>query len=606
MGTVLLLNMPFVSLDRPSIGISLLKAELAQAGIECRTAYANLFLAERVGLEPYQAVDARLPFFLGDWLFSQQLFGLGQGEDAWLPTLRSWLGSEADLQLVRELQRAIGPYLEACIERFSIANYDVIGFTSTFQQNLASLALARMVKERFPRKVVVLGGANCEGPMGVELHRSFPWIDYVFSGEADESFPAFLRSLFAGAPVSSQGMVYRDRGETRSTPAAPLVHAMDDLPVPDYDDYFAALNASPLAGDIQPALLLESARGCWWGAKSHCTFCGLNGSSMAFRSKSAGRVLSEIALQKSRYGITHFIAVDNILPHNYFTELLPQLKQSGLGASLFYEIKSNVNRRQVQLLSESGVRAVQPGIESLNTHVLALMRKGVSGIQNVQLLKWCRELGVQVAWNLLYGFPGETECDYAEIAATIDAVSHLTPPCAVARIRLDRFSPYFNDPQAWGLANVRPFSTYSLVYPLPPERIANLAYFFEYDYADGRQPDSYAAKALQAAADWRQNRGGDLVMETGAKPDLAITDTRPGRPPARYELNGIQSEIYLHCGEARPLAGLRALAQGALGSGEEVDRWLASFLAQLIDFRLMLRENQRYLSLAVPATAAAA
>src|SRR5208282_1767562 len=199
------------------------------------------------------------------------------------------------------------------------------------------------------------------------------------------------------------------------------IHDMDRLPDPDYGDYFAALGRSSLGPRIKPALLIESARGCWWGAKSHCTFCGLNGSTMAFRAKSAQRVYAELVRQKSRYGIGRFLAVDNIMSYHYFRDLLPMLNEHNPGVSLFYEIKSNLKRDQVELLRDAGVLAVQPGIESLSSHVLRLMRKGVTAIQNVQLLRLCREFGIEIAWNLLYGFPGETPEDYVETAQIIAA-----------------------------------------------------------------------------------------------------------------------------------------------------------------------------------------
>ena len=73
---VLLLNMPFVSVSRPSIGLSLLKARLAEEGIECVIGYPTIFLAERISLETYMLADERLShaLFLGDWLFAQHSF----------------------------------------------------------------------------------------------------------------------------------------------------------------------------------------------------------------------------------------------------------------------------------------------------------------------------------------------------------------------------------------------------------------------------------------------------------------------------------------------------------------------------------------------------
>src|SRR4029078_9458024 len=63
--------------------------------------------------------------------------------------------------------------------------YDIVGFSSTFQQNIPSLALARELKRRHPGVKILFGGANCEDEMGRELHRSFPFLDVVCSGEAD-------------------------------------------------------------------------------------------------------------------------------------------------------------------------------------------------------------------------------------------------------------------------------------------------------------------------------------------------------------------------------------------------------------------------------------
>src|SRR5262249_29657454 len=150
-------------------------------------------------------------------------------------------------------------------------------------------------------------------------------------------------------------------------------------------------------------LSFESARGCWWGEVAHCTFCGLNGATMAFRSKSAPRVLSEVLTLARKYRVLDLHAVDNILDHAYFEDLLPALAASGLDLSVFYEVKSNLKRHQLERLRDAGVDQIQPGIESLSTPILRLMRKGVTAWQNVRLLKWCAELGIDVLWNLLYG-----------------------------------------------------------------------------------------------------------------------------------------------------------------------------------------------------------
>jgi ribosomal peptide maturation radical SAM protein 1 len=595
---VLLLNMPFVSLDRPAIGISLLKARMAEEGLHCSVGYGSLFFAEWVGYWPYEITLDRISaaMFTGDWMFSKWLFP-GRDHSAYVATLRDHLGGDtAEFAAVLAMAEKVGSFLEACLERFEIGKFDVVGFTTTFEQNLSSLALARLIKDRHPKKLIIFGGANCEGVMGQELHRRFPWIDYVCSGEADNSFPALVKRLDAAEPPDGvPGVIDRRSGASRLAAPPDRIHDMDRLPDPDYDDYFQAVAASSLAQRVSPALLIESARGCWWGAKSHCTFCGLNGSTMAFRAKSAGRVYSELERQSARYGIGRFIAVDNIMSYHYFRDLLPMLKERNPGISLFYEIKSNLKRSQVELLRDAGVWSLQPGVESLSSHVLQLMRKGVSAIQNVQLLRLCREYGIEIAWNLLYGFPGETPEDYAETLRTIAAISHLKAPGVVAPIRLDRFSPNYDEAEHFGLVTVKPFPMYQHLYPFPAESVANLSYFFEYKYSDGRDPEKYVTEVRHQAQEWKKNQNGDLIKLYGSDPELALVDTRQQGAEVHYPLHGLQREIYDFCDEIQTFRSVMELAaaRGAHPASVEL------FLDQLVKTKLMLREGNQYLALAV-------
>src|SRR5262249_422442 len=145
------------------------------------------------------------------------------------------------------------------------------------------------------------GGANCEGEMGLQMIRSFPWLDYVCTQEGDIAFPQFIERLLRfDDPRPVPGILRR--GESVALTHPQLVRNMDDLPIPDYQDYFMQFAHSQLAAQIQPSLSIETSRGCWWGAKSHCTFCGLNGATMQYRSKSPERALAEMTQLKQIYG----------------------------------------------------------------------------------------------------------------------------------------------------------------------------------------------------------------------------------------------------------------------------------------------------------------
>jgi hypothetical protein len=146
---------------------------------------------------------------------------------------------------------------------------------------------------------------------------------------------------------------------------------------------------------------------------------------------------------------------------------------------LHIEIKANMRRSQLRTLSDAGMIYVQPGIESLNNRVLDLMDKGVSGCQNVRMLRDGAATGLSVAWNYLHGFPGETAEDYEPVIGQLPALEHLDPPVDLsARIAIERFSPYFNRPEL-GFSGLRPEAHYRFTYDLPESELYDLAYVFE-------------------------------------------------------------------------------------------------------------------------------
>ncbi len=196
--------------------------------------------------------------------------------------------------------------------------------------------------------MIVFGGANCEGEMGLQLLASFPWIDYVASGEAD-TLPRRCSTVAPAAtrPAPVRGVApARGAGGRRS--ASEAIRDLDALPYPDYDDYFARARARRRScRDAVAHVVFETSRGCWWGAKHHCTFCGLNGDTMAFRSKSPERAFDEISDLARRYGAERVGCVDNILDMRYVDTLFPLLAASGLELELFYEVKANLRYDQL-------------------------------------------------------------------------------------------------------------------------------------------------------------------------------------------------------------------------------------------------------------------
>jgi ribosomal peptide maturation radical SAM protein 1 len=592
-----LVSMPFMGLDRPSIQLGLLRAVGEGHGFAVRTLHANLDFAARIGPELYRTLaDARGPL-VGDWLFSAEAFGERAPDPAgrFLDVLGTAPGERE--RLLRLRAEDVPALLDDLVEGYPWSETQVVGFTCTFQQNAASFALARRLKRRHPHLLTVFGGANFDGEMGPELVRSVDSIDIAVVGEADTAFPSLLRALSRGEdPATVPGVVRRDGAGLIATPPAPPDADLDALPPPDYSEYFERaerLGLLPGSGRRDVWLPFESSRGCWWGAKHHCTFCGLNATTMRYRSKSAARVLAELATLARRHHTFRFEAVDNILDLRHLTSLFPAIVDGRHDYEFFYETKANLTRAQLRLLARAGVTHLQPGLESLSSNVLRLMNKGVRAAQNVNLLRWAGYYGTDVAWSILWGFPGETGADYAEQAAVAPQLVHLQPPGDSGRIWLERFSPLF--------ATIRRRSaerSYRYVYPAGFD-LDRLAYFFDYTL-DEALPDAAYEPLTTALDKWSDRWNGEPRPSLTYRSAPGLVQIRDARHPGSagtYTFEGPIAEIYL-AGAERPTAVSaihhRLSPRRPLGFVEEV-------LGEFARRGLIFRDGSLVLALATPA-----
>jgi ribosomal peptide maturation radical SAM protein 1 len=504
----------------------------------------------------------------------------------------------------REILPKVDEFIAHCMTQVDWSQYRAVGFSVTFAQTMSSLYLAYKLKRMYPKLAIIFGGANVDAEMGFDLLSGCEWIDYVVHGEAEQTFPQLLAAIRSGNTPDLPAISYRAQDKLVSgiSTTSPLKD-MDASPIPDYSDYFQQAAHRKLDRAVKIALPIESSRGCWWGAKHHCTFCGLNGVTMNFRKKSWDRVYDEIMTMSRSYRCLSFNAVDNILDMSYFQQLLPALAKANIDFTVFYEVKANLSRQHIQLLAQAGITRVQPGIESFSTELLQKMRKGVTAIQNVQFLKWCREYDVEPQWNLLYGFPGETPAQYAGFPELMRLLSHLKPPTGVFPVVYERFSPYHFDREKFNL-KISPLHNYRLLYPEDRFSLEKIAYYFEGTWEGQEQsPDSYIKPVVEMQQQWArhwQNKSIYFHYEKGPN-FLVLYDTRPlpqdkELTVRRTVLNDLQSKVYLFCDAHRSFNAIRQMVEeiNPAMTSEQVQRLLDSFVEQ----RLMFSENAHYVALA--------
>lgn len=599
---VTLVSMPWHTIDGPSLPLGILRSVTASAGLPAPTQYhANLrwveFLMSRTagGVGPpqyHEIAENGIWHGLGDWVFTGVLHDDPDFGVAGLARYAEEKGVKIDN--VRVFRQHAADFIDLAVKEILELSPALVGFSTTFMQNVPSLAAAKRLKEVAPEVAVVFGGGNCDGPMGAAIHRNFRFVDYVVSGEAEDAWPPLLRALDGdGSLAEVPGLVWRDDGVQRRNPKGGAVPAAR-LPVPDFGDYFERLSESPTYEYVEPKLVVETARGCWWGEKHHCTFCGLNGSLMGFRSKPPDAVLSELTTLVQRHHVLDVVMVDNILDMGYFSTVLPRLAALDWDVRIHYEIKANLKRAQIAMLLAAGVSQVQPGIESLVSDVLSLMDKGVSAVHNVRTLRDCESLGLTCAWNWLYGFPGETLTTYEPVLQQLPALVHLQPPIGAARICLERFSPHFDNP-ALGFAERVTHSSYRHVYDLPEADVEDMVYLFD------TPPMGLTTEQSQPLHDfverWNHDYHRSTLRYTDDGTSITIFDRRVGWPERDHRITGRRRVAYLELEHGHTEAGLhRKLSEQDVDiDADELRIWLA----ELREHGLVFEESDRFVALAV-------
>lgn len=606
MRRIALINMPFANLALPSIALTQLKAiaeEQLPGEVSVEILYLNHDFGRYAGRTFYDYLADSMEAHtsgLGDWIFRQAVSPtLADNTEAYLG--RYFPRTDAEHMRLREsiarFRAGLDGFMDELIEKYRLAQYDIVGFTSMFMQNAANLSMSRKLKERNPGITILMGGANCEFPMGAVLAEKFENIDFVFSGPALKSFPEFLRYWIAGnidCCRSIRGILSRTKARSERGSETVGEDLAIDVPIKlDFEPYLKQYEEYFPEASIKPSLPFETSRGCWWGERSHCTFCGLNGVSMAYR---AMKPDSAIALFNSlfRYEgrIASLSAVDNILPKSYLRDVLPFLKTPE-GLTIFYEVKADLSEEDIATLKRARVDQIQPGIEALATSTLKLMKKGTTAFQNIQLLKLCCQYGITPHWNLLVGFPGEGPESYMQYLDVLPRILHLPPPSGPFPVRFDRFSPYFYKADSYNL-ELKPLDFYSFVYPLEEEDMRDLAYYF-YD-------NNFAADYFLVMAEWiervnaeitkwRQRwstASADTTPQLYFKDERTIIDSRSGIAIERSVSETGKAILDLLSRPVRIEGIVEKFGPAAMREIEALDK-----------LQLIFRENDRLLSLMI-------
>ena len=477
---------PWTIIDTPNLGVHLLQAIGKENGVKISVFYSDQTLGRTIGIKKYRYISEKLVSQYE--LIQERLFAKAAYPDCFkflgnridengpiYPTPRSDYDEPTDWDLLYKLEPQINKWIEDTVEYIVSLDVDIIGFSISHQQVNASIALINRIKKISPNKIIVVGGSNCDGCMAEGILTLSTKIDYVFSGKSEVTFKEFLRDYCNG--ILPKNKIIKGK----------VIKNLDDIPFPCYDDYFRQLKENKIKL-LDIWFNVESSRGCWWGTKSNCKFCGVNGKNELFNCKSSKRIISEIKYLTQEYSISNIRMVDTLMPKHYLKSVIPQIKD--LNINIFYEQRADLTFDQMNILKKSGINYIQIGIESLAQSHLDLIGKGVTVSQNINALRFSYINKIYNGWNLLYNIPQEDDKGWKETLKLLPFIIHLPSPTYFRPVELARFSPYYDSPAKYGIKNLRPFEVYYDVFPKDSD-IFSLAWLFkgDYDTSKHRDPD---------------------------------------------------------------------------------------------------------------------
>lgn len=595
---ICLINMPFDCLTAPSIGLSLLKAEAQRAGMSAVVEYGNIYLASYIGFECYKKMQSGASTMM---LVPEMLFQPFAGyekvkdlEDVKAFYIKKYPENQAAYAAYAEecirLQPQIDAFLDEYTDRILEYHPKIVGATYSFQQCNAALAVLKRIKEKDASVITILGGSAATLNAGQVIMDTMPQIDYVYTGESDDIFAAASRLMMEG----KREEIYRRFPCILRKGGQPQTHSVEDLDhvvFPDYDDFFAALEETGLGQRIYPVLLIEGSRGCWWGCKHRCRFCGLHGSEavLEYRKKDTKRLVQELEYLSNRYHIKDFMFTDCILDMGHIRELPEWLE--GKGYQFFAETKSNLTLEQLDGMRRAGFVALQPGIESLQDDLLRLMNKGNRAIRHIELLKNARTVGVTLAWSIIQRFPTEKDAWYGEMLEFMPMLTHLSVP-NLNVLQYQRNSVFTVEREKYGV-EVEPCDFYPYLFYDDPDFIERFAEYFE---KTEESPALYEEAMRNMVFGWRKEADEHHVLTYFVQGEfLGIFDTRNCAVEKKMVLDGLEKDICLLADQVISVEKLKA----ALCERFEA-QMIEQSIEKLKEKKLIIQIGEEILFLAVP------
>jgi len=271
-----------------------------------------------------------------------------------------------------------------------------------------------LVRDRLPSIFLLAGGEHVTAVPEQSLLDSE--LNAIVMGEGEETVVALVACIDKADSnfAAIDGLAFKDSGgHVRVNPRRGRQLAIDDLPLPAWDllpieNYLSrGLGFGVDRGRSMPLL---ASRGCPY----QCTFCSSPSMwTTRWLARDQDLLLDEIASYQQRFGAVNFDFYDltAIVKKSWIVEFCGKIKARGLDFT--WQLPSGTRSEAIddevaELLYQSGCRNISYSPESGSEDVLRRIKKKVKPKIMLNSVSGCVAAGLNVKFNIIFGFPDET------------------------------------------------------------------------------------------------------------------------------------------------------------------------------------------------------
>lgn len=301
------------------------------------------------------------------------------------------------------------------LAKLKAQNPDIIGYSATTLGIGRAMHSAKMVKEKFPRSIFLIGGPHVSAlPEETMLNSVF---DVGIIGEGEVTFLELIKSTRdSNYDISKinfetvEGIIYRKGDSLFTTKPKNFVEDLSELPLPARDLYppLARYHPTPASYRKLPLGHLLTSRGCPY----LCTFCDRKIFGTKYRKNSPEKVAEEIEELIKKYNAKEIKFYDDIfiLDKNRFFKIFELVRQKGLRFPWTCHSRvDNVDKEILKEMKKMGCWQILFGLESGAQEKLNLLGKEFSLEQVRETINLVKKEGFSIRADFIVGFPGETK-----------------------------------------------------------------------------------------------------------------------------------------------------------------------------------------------------